>query len=129
MLVDRRTDDDHDVFGIGHHVRVVTRLEASGREHPLEQLAGAGLEERHLRRPHLVDGRRIPVVAHHRAARLGEREPERQANVTPAADDDDILDEFLHGSSGRLASPVIDSTGCRFLNSSRVPPKPVCGTG
>jgi hypothetical protein len=64
-----------------HHGGRVARLEASGAR-PARAAACAGLEERHLGRPHLVDGRRVGRHAHDRQPASASAS-ERQANVTP----------------------------------------------
>ena len=71
-------------------VAVGAELEAAGREDLVQQLVGAGLEERHLAGGDPVEGRLVGVVDADAQAGLGEGEAQRKPDVAAAAEDDDV---------------------------------------
>ena len=92
------------------------KAEPAGRQQLAEELVRAGLEERHLARRDPIQGRLVRVVDADPQAGLGEGEAQRQADVAPAAEDDDVEigGLFRHGldsSSLPRASRSLEGPG------------------
>ncbi len=109
-LVDRRADDDHQLVGPGDHRAVGAEGETPGREDLAEELVGAVLHERHLARGDPVERRLVGVVDADPQPGLREGEAQGQADVTAAAEDDDVEIRGWLGHGHDSTSPVLGGT-------------------
>ena len=84
-LVDRCPDDDNQTVGATDHRTVGAQLQPAGRQDLGEQLIGTGLEERHLAGGDAVERRLVRVIDADPQSGLGERQAQRQADMSAAA--------------------------------------------
>lgn len=79
-------------------------MEASAGQNPGEQLVGTVLEERHLAAGDSIERSLVDVEDPDPQAGIGEHEAQRQADVAPASEHDEIKIDSWHraDSSSRL---------------------------
>ena len=80
-----------------------------------KQLVGAGLEERHLAGGDPVQRRLARVVDADAQAGIGQREAERQPDVAPATEDDDVEIAGLLGHAQESTDAVRPVTAPNVL--------------
>jgi hypothetical protein len=90
VLVDRRSDDDNDMFRLTDRGWIGGRPESSGSQHALQDGRGAGLVERQDTRVDLRDRRLVDVEECDIKASVGDHERERKPHVTTTANHRDI---------------------------------------
>ena len=121
MLVDRRADHDHDVLGVSHRRRVGRCPQPSGVEDLAQNLVRSRLVEREGAVVHEGDRLRIHVEQRDVETAIGQRQPEREADV-PATTHDRGVDGERPAPSSRVRPGRAQS--CSMQERVRARPVP-----